>query len=724
MKRYFNSVEGKLFALLGFTLSGMGLLMIAVYSERKIVAHESSRIEKYEKALDLLSSSILQFERDAEAKMWLAVQHLKHEDRKGIPSRNRLLERARELGMTHLFVIDREGAFLRSTNESPALIPNLYSFSEEYRTLLDHPETPIATPIIPPDPEIKPYKFLTVFHRETGRFLHAGLRADFLESALTRMVASDPEIEQVEIFSPSGIGLGRFERGVFRHEAGRMRAPELIQRSEKFLTSPDHVRLLHWTDSSHPDCSQCRNRGDLKDGRHQYLFTLLVSNEILLKWKHLEFLKAFFLSLFWCGIAMGIAFTLAKRFTRRIRVLKKRVEESGRGGTISGELELQGSDEIADLSHQFQALLDRIESHRERERQLERGKIELEIARQVAHDLRSPLTLLEVLCSSSAMTRDTEARLIPQALQRIREVANDLLRTKSATPEIPMEPLTAVSPHRLLESLVAEKRVEYLSRGDCVWVYEPRIQDQFILLEAPPGELNRALSNLLNNAFEAHGPGQEVRIEIELRAESREEFSLTIRDRGVGLTPRHLDRIGERGFTEGKAGGTGLGFAHAKELFERIGGDICIVNRSHAGAEVRIRLPRLDQALPVVPDFEQGNIERVIIVDDDPLIHAAWKTFFKARGIQWSSFNHPREFKQYYSRHFDTLDGVWILMDHEFVNEPHKLGLEMIEELGIESQALLVTGRSEDPELLVRALRSGVRIFPKSLLGLLETQSA
>jgi len=64
-----------------------------------------------------------------------------------------------ELSVTHIFVVDKAGNFIRSTNEDPHLIPNAYSFCQDYRKMVAGTSNVEATPIIHPQPEPKPYKF-------------------------------------------------------------------------------------------------------------------------------------------------------------------------------------------------------------------------------------------------------------------------------------------------------------------------------------------------------------------------------------------------------------------------------------------------------------------------------------------------------------------------------------------------------------------------------------
>lgn len=722
MKRYFNSVEGKLFMLLGALLSGFGIIAAAVHFQRRIEAQESARVERYQQTLSLLSTSVLQFERDAETKMWLALQHLKHDDLGGIPSRNTLIKRARQLGMTHFFVIDRSGRFIRSTNEAPELIPNLYVFSDEYRSMLERPETPVATPLIPPDPEIRPYKFLSIYHHTTKRFLHAGLRADFLETALTRLVASDPEILEVHILSPNGTSLGRFDRGVFRYETHRIKLPELTQSPVPNLRSQEGLRVLQWVDSSHPDCGQCKKSGDLREGRHQYLFSMLIRNDGHSIWANRERAKAWGFSSAWTCFAMLIAYALAKRFTKRLRLLNSMIEGSHRGTSSKNRIELTGMDEVSDLAGQFQGLLDRIDAHQEQALVAARGKIELEVARQVAHDLRSPLTILEILLSRGGAHGDAP-ELSRQAISRIQEVADALLNRKDAPPSMPQikenwrADTSPLFPHLKLEKIISEKVVEYSNRRGIKFDYLPTDEARLILLSANAGEFSRVLSNLINNAIESYPEEETPWVGIYLDGVDPEHFMITITDRGSGMNDEVLLRMGEPGFTHGKKSGSGIGFHHAKQVIQGLGGEVRIMSQLAKGTEIRIRLPRQDRNLMGFPDFNSDLWERVFVVDDDPLVHEAWKLSLSP-STRIESFYSIKEFKLFYAKNFDALERTLILMDHEFKLEPQSRGLDLLSELGLEHQALLVTGCFDDPDLLKRSLSQRVRIFPKVLLSL------
>ncbi|NDF16215.1 sensor histidine kinase, partial [bacterium] len=351
------------------------------------------------------------------------------------------------------------------------------------------------------------------------------------------------EIEGIDIHSPRGTSLGHFERKGFHYE--RIDSKNLVLSSETTLDQGRFLRLLHWSDSLHPDCSQCLRNGDTRQGRHQYLFSIQIGQGRLDAWMRREVLKSAVYSAFCLFVSGLLSFAISKRFTRRIRILRHRIKESAIDPVSRFRLGLSGSDEIAELSRQFQELLSGLKDQEERERILERGRIELAIARQLAHDLRSPLTTLEVLLSTQRGIPQHEFGLLKGALTRISEIAGGLLQTREVHIESHPHPLDSTirtereAPlfvHFLLDQLIGEKQIEYSGKNTrhvIEYRVEPGLECAWVL--GPAIGLRRAFSNLINNAFESHPESRSVRIEIEVASGSENTVRILIRDDGSGI---------------------------------------------------------------------------------------------------------------------------------------------------------------------------------------------
>jgi signal transduction histidine kinase len=103
-------------------------------------------------------------------------------------------------------------------------------------------------------------------------------------------------------------------------------------------------------------------------------------------------------------------------------------------------------------------------------------------------------------------------------------------------------------------------------------------------------QMQRALVNLVNNAIEASGTGQNVLLTA---ADEKNHLAVRIRDHGSGMSKEALEKIFTPFYTT-KKGGTGLGMPVAKKIIEAHKGKIRIESKQGAGTEVIVVLPYKD----------------------------------------------------------------------------------------------------------------------------------
>lgn len=116
-------------------------------------------------------------------------------------------------------------------------------------------------------------------------------------------------------------------------------------------------------------------------------------------------------------------------------------------------------------------------------------------------------------------------------------------------------------------------------------------------LRIPPRAVSQALRSLITNAQDASPPNATVVIMVRKDGAS---LSIEIRDRGGGIPPEVLARIGEPFFTTKPPGrGMGLGLFLARAVIEGVGGTLQIDSIAGEGTEVRVRFPT--DVSPVVP---------------------------------------------------------------------------------------------------------------------------
>ena len=251
------------------------------------------------------------------------------------------------------------------------------------------------------------------------------------------------------------------------------------------------------------------------------------------------------------------------------------------------------------------------------------------MAAQVAHDIKSPLAALGAAAKGLDIPEE-QKNILEGALSRMQGIADDLLQrnrepSASAASSIP----AVCSPGGIIERVLAEKRLQYKDKPGVNIEFSGASNEIKVLAGAK--ELQRLLSNLVNNSVEAFDSGGTVAVSL---SASGGEVLIEVKDNGKGIPAGILSRLGQKGETYGKAGGNGLGLYHARTTVESWGGSFNIKSKQGKGTSVLIQLPRA--AAPVS--------RMTVLLDDDMLVHMNWKLAAKAAGVELRAYKTPGDF--------------------------------------------------------------------------------
>lgn len=341
---------------------------------------------------------------------------------------------------------------------------------------------------------------------------------------------------------------------------------------------------------------------------------------------------------------------------------------------------------------------------------------------QVAHDIRSPLVALDAALKHVESMPEEQRVMLRNAVNRIRDIANNLIEKNRQPHETLPGAGAAQVPEvcllsSLVEQVIAEKRMQYGASGAVLDFEEPQAA-YGVFAAVQPTEFRRLLSNLLNNAVEAIE--KEGRVSVLLGMEGG-YAAMRVSDNGKGIAPERFDKLGKKGVTFEKTGGSGLGLYHARAAAEGWGGKLEIISELGKGTTVSVLIPAAQAPEWFIPGLELNAGRCAVVLDDDESIHRVWRGRLESaraaeQGVELHSFLSSEKLRGWVKENPGKAAGAVYLLDYELLGSG-ETGLGLARALGLENRAVLVTSRNEEQHILEECRRLKIRIIPKGLSG-------
>lgn len=358
------------------------------------------------------------------------------------------------------------------------------------------------------------------------------------------------------------------------------------------------------------------------------------------------------------------------------------------------------------------------------------------IASQVAHDIRSPLTALNMVIGTIDKLPEDKRILIRNAIQRINDIANDLLargkanslNNPSSISEIREDSIAITMLSSLVDMLISEKRTQ-LRNEIGIQIGAEFSKSYGLFSKIPTNEFKRVLSNLINNSVEALPAGHG---KIFVTLDDYANFNkIEIIDNGKGIPDSVLSKLGAAGVTFGKEGstsGSGLGIYHAKNFIASIGGTIEFVNNPppENGVTVKVCIPKTQPPIWFVEKVAIPIGGKIVALDDDQSIHGVWQgrlSSLKAneKSVALLSFTSAEGFKNWVRNQGKFGTETVFLVDYELLGQKI-IGLDIVEDLGLQKNTILVSSRYDERSVYERCKRLGIKIIPKAMAGLVPIE--
>lgn len=290
-------------------------------------------------------------------------------------------------------------------------------------------------------------------------------------------------------------------------------------------------------------------------------------------------------------IVMVLAFILssvvAERITKPLQVINEKLRRMRVGGK-NEKIVYNQRDEIGLLVKEYNEMVDKLEANVKKLAKSERESAWREMARQIAHEIKNPLTPMKL--NLQFMQRTLQKGDIDEVRQRFKDISSVLIEQIDHMASI----ASAFSDFAKLQ--VANNEWFDLSElvDGCTKLFHENVANMECDIE--PGvfvygdreQLNRVVVNLLKNAEQSIPEGQEGHVLVQLKTVLG-KIMLLVRDNGCGIPETIKDRISEPNFTT-KSGGTGLGLAMSYKIVESMGGSISFESEENTGTTFYVTL--------------------------------------------------------------------------------------------------------------------------------------
>ncbi len=294
-------------------------------------------------------------------------------------------------------------------------------------------------------------------------------------------------------------------------------------------------------------------------------------------------------------VFLGLAFVATRQLTAPLKLLTQRLMRT----TLTGQNEMldyrSNDDEIGLLVSEYNAMLGKLEASKRELAAQEKEAAWREMARQVAHEIKNPLTpmklSLQYLQKAIAERRPNAEELIGRISQTLItqiDVLSDIATSFSTFTNLP-----TMRPVRLDVVAVLRRCANLFQQNDGAEPGELHLHlppDGTYVVFADESLLVRTFNNLLLNARQAVPPGRAPRQEVSLQASGTDKVLIAIADNGAGIAEDVRPHVFRPNFTT-KATGSGIGLAVAKRGIESAGGSIWFETEEGVGTTFFIELP-------------------------------------------------------------------------------------------------------------------------------------
>jgi two-component system nitrogen regulation sensor histidine kinase NtrY len=290
------------------------------------------------------------------------------------------------------------------------------------------------------------------------------------------------------------------------------------------------------------------------------------------------------------GFSVIVAIYVSNWITNPLKILQTSLTQLNLI-RVNQPIQYKGNDEIANMVQVYNSKVKELEEMADRIAQSERESAWREMARQVAHEIKNPLTPMRLSIQHYQrllIEKPEEAReKAPMLMNSLIEQIDNLAHIAGEFSQFARISLTSRSDFDL--AALVREITSLFETNENISIKSQTVPDK-AMIKADKGQIIRMLNNLIQNAIQAIEQNKEGFIEVVL-SEKENGYELKIKDNGKGIEKELHEKIFSPNFTT-KSKGMGLGLAIVKKIALNHRGNISFETKRNQGSTFTIFLPK------------------------------------------------------------------------------------------------------------------------------------
>ena len=288
--------------------------------------------------------------------------------------------------------------------------------------------------------------------------------------------------------------------------------------------------------------------------------------------------------------AITFAFFLSRYITHSLKTFGEKLNKTELSS--NNPLIWDSDDEIGQLVIAYNHMVEKLEESTKQSLKSERENAWREMAKQVAHEIKNPLTPMRL--QVQLLERKAHKMQNEEEKERILDFAKGML--------LQIDTLTRIATEFSTFAKMPKQQLKEVDFGDFVKRFSNLhshspirfdITDEKMLALIDEKQFSRVLNNILKNAEQSIPEDVDVNIRM-LVEKQNNQIKITISDNGSGIKGDEIAKVFEPKFTT-KTGGMGLGLGIARNIIESIGGEISFETEINKGTIFYILIPITNQ---------------------------------------------------------------------------------------------------------------------------------